>query len=202
MKNASAAALIALFSAGCTSVTESAAPDYGYAMPKRVAICHGYGCSYRSMLNLTEADGRKFHAMFAGVNSAAAERKAISNADRYFEEKTYALTGVRDEPSGKFGAARIKGQMDCIDESTNTHTLLVYLSERGLLKHHKLMKNVSRGFLLDGRYPHWTAVIRDKATSVDWVVDSYYTTMGAAPDIITFTDWKPRGVLETGALDS
>lgn len=201
MKYASAvAALLALLVAGCTSVTDSGAPEYGYAAPKRVAICHGYGCSYRAMLNLTAADGQKFQEIFAGADSAAAERTAISQANQYFEERTYSVTGVRDQPSGKFGAARIRGQMDCIDESTNTRTFLMYLSERGLLKHHKLMKNVSRGFLLDGRYPHWSAVVRDTATGVDWVVDSYYTPMGAPPDIMTLADWKLRGVLETGAV--
>ena len=138
--------------------------------------------------------------MAAGAASPAAERAAISKADQYFEERAYTATGVRDRPEAEVaGAAR--GQMDCVDESTNTNSLLVYLAERGLLRHHKVEKRVTRGFLLDGRYPHWTAVISDPA-GVKWVVDSWYAPMGGAPDIIPLSEWKPRGFLGSGALDA
>ena len=72
------------------------------------------------------------------------------------------MIGVRDRAEGgDFGASHIKGQMDCIDESTNTRGFLLYLAERGLLKFHKVGRNVSRGFFVDGRYPHLTAIIID-----------------------------------------
>ena len=60
--------------------------------------------------------------------------------------------------------------MDCVDEATNTHALLVYLAKRGMLKHHKVERNASRGHFIDGRYPHWTAVISDPK-GVTWAVD-------------------------------
>lgn len=90
--------------------------------------------------------------------------------------------------------------MDCVDESTNTDALLRYLQGRGLLTHHKVEPRTSRGFLLDGRYPHWTAVI-GAPDGVKWVVDSWYAPMGGAPDIFPLSEWKQRGVLESGALD-
>ena len=70
---------------------------------------------------------------------------------------------MRDKPKADFGASHIKGQMDCVDESTNTHGFLLYLANRGLLKFHKVGRKVSRGFFLDGRYPHWTAIVIDQA---------------------------------------
>jgi hypothetical protein len=194
--------LFPAIAAGCSSVPDrSSGLVVGYAMPKQIDICHGYGCAYRAKLRLDASDGERFrNIMAAGAASPAAERAAISKADQYFEERAYTATGLRDRPEAEVaGAAR--GQMDCVDESTNTNSLLVYLAERGLLRHHKVEKRVTRGFLLDGRYPHWTAVISDPA-GVRWVVDSWYAPMGGAPDIIPLSEWKPRGFLGSGALDA
>ncbi len=81
-----------------------------------------------------------------------------------------------------------------------SYALLRYLQGRGLLKYHKVEARTSRGFLFDGRYPHWTAVIR-APDGVKWVVDSWYAPMGGIPDISPLSDWKPRGLLSSGALD-
>jgi hypothetical protein len=180
--------------AGCTSTPEKISGQYGYSMPKQVSICHGYSCSFRTKLTLTSGDGQKFAAMFRGAKTAEAERAAISRAVRYFDQRATQATGVRDLPKGEFAASHVKGQMDCVDESTNTHTLLAYLAERGLLKHHTLLRNDSRGMFVDGRYPHWTAVLRDKA-GVKWAVDSWYAQPGGAPDIMPFSRWSAGGFL-------
>lgn len=187
-------AMIAI--AGCTSSPSGGkAKLLGYAAPERMFVCHGYGCTYRTRLDLGVKDGAKFHAVLAsGKASPATERAAISRAVRYFEKRSFQVIGVRDLPKGQIGASRIKGQMDCIDESTNTNALLVYLAKRGLLKHHKVEKKASRGFFIDGRYPHWTAVIRDPHGEL-WAVDSWYAPMGGAPDIIPMSEWKPGGLL-------
>ena len=167
----------------------------------RIDICHGYGCAFRSRLDLGPADAKKFAAiMAAGKASPQAERAAVSRAVSYFEKRAQEVTGVRDQPRSEFGASRIRGQMDCVDESTNTDALLRYLQGKGLLRHHKVDARASRGFLLDGRYPHWTAVIR-AADGTRWVVDSWYAPMGGAPDVFPLSQWKQRGVLESGALN-
>lgn len=169
--------------------------------PKVIQVCHGYGCHFRTKLALGPADGKHFSAiMKAGAGSPKAERAALSKAVQYFEERSTQVIGVRDLPQAKFGAARIKGQMDCVDEATNTRALLVYLFERGMLKHHKVGRNVSRGHFIDGRYPHWTAIIVDPE-GVRWVVDSWYAPGGGAPDIFPYDQWKVRGVFESGALN-
>ncbi|WP_395447047.1 hypothetical protein ACHMW7_18730 [Aminobacter sp. UC22_36] len=176
--------------------------DRAAAAPARsIDICHGYGCAFRSRLVFGPGDDSKFAALLAaGRASPEAERKAIARAVSYFEKRAQQVTGVRDLPRSEFGASKVKGQMDCVDESTNTDALLRYLAGRGLLKHHEVVARDSRGFLLDGRYPHWTAVIR-APDGVRWVVDSWYAPMGGAPDIIRLGDWKSRGVLESGALN-
>lgn len=181
----------------------AAAPHHAAAAAdsNRIQICHGYGCAFRSTLVLGPGDAQRFAALLAaGKASPKAERAAISRAVSYFESRAQQVTGVRDQPKSEFGASKVKGQMDCVDESTNTDGLLRYLQGRGLFRYHKVEARTSRGFLLDGRYPHWTAVIR-APDGVKWVVDSWYAPMGGAPDIFPLSEWKQRGVLESGALD-
>lgn len=188
-------ALLAVAGQAAAAETGRRATSKAQAAPKRIAICHGFGCHYRTNLLLDARDASRFAAILArGAASAAAERAAISHAVRYYERRIQQVTGVADRAKGEFGGGGERGQMDCIDESTNTRNLLLYLQERGMLRHHTVRRNISRGFLLDGRYPHFTAVIRDPA-GTDWVVDSWYEPMGGAPDIMTVKEWKRRGVM-------
>lgn len=164
--------------------------------PKLIQICHGYGCNFRSKLVLTSADGARFRSiMSAGAGSARAERAALSKAVQYFERRAGQATGFRDRPRTDIGKPE-RGQMDCVDEATNTRNLLIYLKERGLLRFHKVERNVTRGFFLDRRYPHWSALVSDPA-GVKWVVDSWYGPMGAPPDIMPYDKWKLRGQFGT-----
>lgn len=166
-----------------------------------MSVCHGYSCSFRSKLVLGPGDAVRLQSiMRAGASSPAAERAALKKAVQYFEERSYQVIGVRDLPKAAVIGARIKGQMDCIDESTNTTGFLHYLANRGLLKFHTVGRKVSRGFFIDGRYPHWTAIIVDKG-GTRWVVDSWYSAGGGKPDIFPYEQWKVRGVLESGALN-
>jgi hypothetical protein len=192
--------LICGLSVGCTSVSENSSQSVKPA-GKQVKVCHGYSCRYQSNLVLGTADALRFASILAaGKKSSRDERSAIAQAVRYYERRTFDAIGIRDEPKSKLGASGVRGQMDCVDESTNTRTLLVYLAEQKLLRHHTVAMNSSRGFLVDGRYPHSTAVIRD-VSGVKWAVDSWYAPMGGAPDILLLSEWKPRGFLGSGALN-
>ena len=190
------AVLTGLLVASCTTEMPTV-PTTG---SEHVEICHGYGCKFRSKLMLTASDEKEFAAIMAsGAKSPTAERQAIARSVAYFENRTRQVTGVTDQRKSELGAAGIRGQMDCIDELTNTRTLLKHLERHGLLRHHDVAMNASRGFLIDGRYPHNTAVIRD-ASGKKWAVDSWYAPMGGAPDILPLSEWLPRGFLASGEL--
>jgi len=185
---------------GLASAASQAEAAVAVGTPKVIQVCHGYGCKFRSRLVLTASDGARFRSIMSGAaGSPNAERSALSRAVRYYEERTFAATGFRDRPKTELGKPE-RGQMDCIDESTNTRALLLYLAERGLLKHHKVARNVSRGFFLDKRYPHFTAVISDPS-GIHWVVDSWYKPMGGAPDIMPLEKWKLRGQFDNEPLN-
>jgi hypothetical protein len=161
----------------------------------RIEICHGFGCHFRSALDLGAADGKRLsRIMAAGAFSPKAERAAVSKAVRYYEKRAAGVIGIPDQPKSIASQYHRRGQMDCVDESTNTRSLLLYLERRGLLKHHTVDRNVTRGFLLDGRYPHATAVLRDRS-GTKWAIDSWYEPASGPPDIRPLSEWLKRGVM-------
>jgi hypothetical protein len=132
--------------------------------------------------------------MAAGASSAKAERAAVSKAVRHYETRAASVIGIRDQPKSNARQHHRRGQMDCVDESTNTRALLLYLERRKLLRHHAVDRNVTRGFLIDGRYPHSTAVLRDRSGK-KWAIDSWYEPAGGPPDVRPLSEWVKRGVM-------
>ncbi|UXN64171.1 MULTISPECIES: hypothetical protein [Phyllobacterium] len=157
-------------------------------------VCHGYGCNFQTKVTLTGADRAKIASIMAdGRKSAEAERAAVRRAVQVFERRSTQVIGVTDRPKMDFGAGREKGQMDCVDESTNTDHFLRYLQSAGLLGFHSVSRRDARGSFLDGRYPHFTAVLRDRSGTL-WVVDSWFEPGGGPPDVMRLAEWKQRGV--------
>ena len=179
---------------GCTSTSgEYAVSSAGAAA--RFEVCHGFGCHFKSELDFGAADARRLSSiMAAGASSARAERAAVSKAVRYYEKRAAGVIGIPDQPKSNASQYHRRGQMDCVDESTNTRSLLLYLERRGLLKHHTVDRNVTRGFLIDGRYPHATAVLRD-GSGEKWAIDSWYEPAGGPPDVRPLSEWVKRGVM-------
>lgn len=164
------------------------------AAAERLYVCSGYGCFYKKSLVIGPAERQRLATiMGAAKGSAAAERAAVAKAVRYFETLATQVIGVRDSARSALGGAGVYGQMDCIDESRNTHALLAYLQQQGLLRHHTVRGNTGRGLFVDVRYPHATAVLR-AGDGEDWAVDSWYEPAGGAPDIMKLSEWRKRGV--------
>lgn len=82
--------------------------------------------------------------------------------------------------------------MDCVDESLNTIEYLNHLKALGLLRHHKPDKRfATRGFILDIRYPHKSATMRD-ASGERWTVDSWYGDDGEPAEIMRHSKWRKQ----------
>lgn len=157
-------------------------------------VCHGYGCTFQTPVTLTPAERSQIASIMAsGRKSAAAERAAVRRAVQVFERRSTQVIGIADRPKMDFGQGRERGQMDCVDESTNTTHFLTYLQRAGLLKHHKVVSRDARGSFVDGRYPHFTAVLRDQL-GTSWAIDSWYERAGGPPDVMLLSEWKQRGV--------
>lgn len=180
--------------AGCTSASSNIGSVTKETTAAKLAVCHGFDCRNRTTLHLTSNDANRFASLLRGSDSPQAERAAIGRAIAYFEGRSTQAIGVSDKPKSDITQSGRLGQMDCIDESTNSRTIMLYLQSRGLLKHHSVQSNVSRGFFADGRYPHSTAVLKEK-TGARWAIDSWYEPAGGSPDIMPLTEWQKRGVM-------
>lgn len=157
----------------------------------RIMVCHGYDCGRRTALPLSPADLAHLAKLIAaGSASPAEERMALGRAVQWFENKAApALAATRDRAKTEPTLSGQPGQMDCIDEATNTTSLLLLASKRGLLTHHKVGAPAARGFFLDGRYPHVTAVLIETATDHRYAIDSWIKPSGGAPEIMDLDTW-------------
>jgi hypothetical protein len=157
----------------------------------RVNICHGYTCRIVTPVAFRADDILRIAGdLRGGMATAEAERSAVSRAVQAFEQIVGARIGTgNDLPGMQFGKGT-PDQMDCMDEATNTTSLLVFLAERGFLKHHQVEEPSSRGFFLDGRYPHATAVLSVNGSGEKWAIDSWPRANGEPPVIQPLPVWK------------
>jgi hypothetical protein len=168
--------------------------ERGYVEPSgnRIIACHSYGCSRRMAVSVDGAWlGRANAALKAGRGSPAAERQALKAVIKaYTAYLSASLGGTPDVPGSPPRMSGVYGQMDCLDETANTTSLLLVLQDRGLLTYHVVEHPESRGFFLDGRYPHFTAVIKEKASGLAWAVDPWRKAPGQSPDILPLNRWR------------
>jgi hypothetical protein len=159
-----------------------------------VVVCHGFGCAYRDQLVLTPARMSFLRSTLGTARSARDERKALAGIVAWFDREGGRVAGTigRVAYAGATTENR-PAQMDCIDVTANITELLIVLDRNGLLKFHHVGEPVSRGFIIDGRQPHTTAVIMETATGVQWSVDSWTKAYGQRPDIMTIDEWRSRG---------
>lgn len=179
----------------CETVSSQYTGEITKTDPSRIVVCHGYDCYYKTKMPVSRAEANRYASIMApGRASPEAERRAISAAVQYFEERTAAFLGHRDTPMSQFSNNRKKGEMDCIDEGTNSQSLLRYLEVRGLLRHHKVGPTVSRGFVLDGQFPHVAATLIEKGGR-KWAVDSWPIAVGTPPTVMPLDRWMVDGNL-------
>ncbi|MGB8397375.1 MAG: hypothetical protein WCE35_01070, partial [Bradyrhizobium sp.] len=78
---------------------------------------------------------------------------------------------------------------DCWDTTRNTTSLLLVLREWRLLKYHGVGDPHYRGNALALQTPHNTAVLVERATKVEWVVDLWPRGYLRPPDVMTVERW-------------
>ena len=160
--------------------------------PSMVYVCHGFGCKYRDEVDLTAGDRTKLtQILAAGRASAAAERKAVAAAGAWFDKRVGPVAGTQNHVA-RAGAKYMYDihQFDCIDTSRNTTSLLLVLDQLKLLRHHDVDAPEARGYFIDGRPPHATAVLVEKATGTKWSIDSWTVGYGQALEVMPLERWK------------
>lgn len=182
-------ACMALAACSGRTVTGSVG-ERSYAAPAFISVCSGFGCEYKDSAGFSQRDYARLKRIMGKPKNAASERKRLAKAIAAMERMSWRkLRYHRDAPRAYQKHRGLRGQMDCVDESLNTTAYLTYLQQRGLMKHHKVISSYAeRGFLLDGRYPHKSARIRENG-GPDWAVDSWYKADGKAPIIMPLAAW-------------
>lgn len=164
--------------------------ERGAALPHgdRLAYCHGFGCEFKTAIAIGPSERAELAGIFArNAGSPEAERRAVDQADQMWEKLAAPqLGGPPDRRGSELKDAHTLGQTDCLDEATNTTTLLVWLERNGFLKYHHVRRPESRGAFL---YAHATAVMTDKTTGIDWVADSWMRDSGDPIDVMPLETW-------------
>lgn len=153
--------------------------------------CEGYGCPTFKNVKLNSHDWKKIETAFGKpAKNAREEREKIATTIGAFERIVGPLTGTDVDREGTF----IKmgpGQLDCVDESTNTTIYLMLLKEKGLLKFHDIQQPQVRWPILSGRgWMHQTAVVTEKEGRAAYAVDSWFEDNGAPAWIVPLGKWR------------
>lgn len=170
--------------------------DVGNVSPTQAyfVVCHGHGCRLQSPTGLDEIEWALVAAYFAGVTTPAEERAAIGPAIGAIERAVGPKTGTGTDRAETFLAMfelRMgDGQMDCVDEMTNTATYLSILRQGGLLRFHEPARQYTNGFFENGFWTHTAASMRETSTGTLYVVDSWWLDNGEPAFVIPAATWQ------------
>jgi hypothetical protein len=156
-----------------------------------MTVCYGFVCRRREILTFTPGDRAALTQILnAGHASAAAERAAAQKAVVWLDRRMGPIIGTNKRVAkADFRYFDDKHNYDCWDTTRNTTSLLLVLQEWRLLKFHTVGDPHYRGNTLVLQTPHNTAVLVDRATKVEWVVDLWPRGYLQPPDVMTVQKW-------------
>jgi hypothetical protein len=156
-----------------------------------MTVCYGFVCRRREILNFTPGDRAALTQILnAGHASAAAERAAAQKAVVWLDRRMGPIIGTNKRVAkADFRYFDDKHNYDCWDTTRNTTSLLLVLQEWKLLKFHTVGDPHYRGNTLVLQTPHNTAVLVDRATKIEWVVDLWPRGYLQPPDVMTVQKW-------------
>ncbi len=158
-------------------------------VPARFNICFNHGCQSLADVSLTPEQWQQIRMLFSPEPlSPREERERIAQSVGKLETLVGRLTGTDNDRGGSLAGLWMRNQMDCVDESTNTHTYLLMLKNDGLLKYHVPTDNERR--FRPHLYQHYSAVIEETATHEKYAVDSWFLDNGQPPFILPLRVWK------------
>jgi hypothetical protein len=155
-----------------------------------MTVCYGFVCRRRETLDFSAADRAALtKIMAAGRANAAAERAAMQKAVIWLDRRMGPILGTdKRVAKADFRANDDKHNYDCWDTTRNTTSLMLVLRSWNMFKFHDIGDPHYRGFSL-GQTPHNTAVLVERATKVEWVVDLWPRGYLQPPDVMTVTQW-------------
>ena len=169
---------------------------------KTIPVCYNFGCEVHQSVSLTESEWLGASGWFTPVSSAAEERQQIRQAIGWMEVLIGRYTPTNRDIGmnlAREGETPWPGQLDCIDESTNTTTYLKLFEQRGLLKWHRVVERVVRRSIWD---QHWTAQVEELKTGARYAIDSWFQDNGTLPYVQKIEDWLKMSSAATSLINT
>lgn len=157
--------------------------------PSGFTICYHGSCQDMTEVHLSAEQWHSIRLNFENNNNPEQERENIRRAIARMETMVGEVTGTDVDKAKTFAHLGEEGQLDCIDESTNTTFYLTMMLNDGLIRWHNIEDRETRGYFLFG-WPHTTAVISDKQSRQKYAVDSWFLDNGERPYILPLQKWE------------
>ncbi|MET0970481.1 MAG: hypothetical protein ABWY18_14870 [Tardiphaga sp.] len=156
-----------------------------------MTICYGFVCRRRYVFEFSAGDRAALsRIMAAGKSSAAAEMAAVQKAVVWWDRRVGPVIGTDKRiANADFRYFDDKHNFDCWDTTRNVTSLLLVMQDWGLFKYHSVGNPHYRGNALVLQTPHNTAVLVDKATRTEWVVDMWTRGYAQLPAVMTVDQW-------------
>ena len=160
-----------------------------------VTICYNYDCNRTAHVRPGVDEWSTIVNQFKpAARSAVEERDMIRRAVAVLEHIAGTQTPTYRDRGRNPIVDDWPGQMDCIDESTNTKRYLDLLQERGLLRWHRVAERVYRApHFFD---QHWAGQIIELETLDRYVVDSWFLDNGNMPYIQAASAWQRKDPIQ------
>jgi hypothetical protein len=156
-----------------------------------MTICYGFVCRRRYVFDFSAGDRAALtRIMAAGRGSAAAEMAAAQKAVGWWDRRVGPVIGTDKRiANADFRYFDDKHNFDCWDTTRNVTSVLLVMQDWGLFKYHSVGNPHYRGNALVLQTPHNTAVLVDKATRTEWVVDMWTRGYAQLPAVTTVDQW-------------
>jgi hypothetical protein len=160
----------------------------------RVFVCSAYGCRTQTPFRFSGADIAHLKSMMSDTHTAtpADERRALATTLAWMEQRVGDTVGTSaDRPADDLAGNGDPTQMDCVDVATNMSSYLLVLERHKLLRHHTVgpvyvKEDLRRGF---SGWPHYAAIIKEKASPQRFAVDGWLLASGKPPEIVETEKW-------------
>lgn len=144
----------------------------------RIYICHGHGCNAIDKFTFNRNDLKHLKSLMTKSDSAVQERKNLSKAVAWFENRVCSTSKTcTDHAGGTYMSSGDPTQLDCVDEATNTTSLMLVMQKYKMFKFHKVVEPSVKMSI----QPHWFSSIEELSTKQVWGVDSFFSENGQEP---------------------
>jgi hypothetical protein len=162
----------------------------GFPTPQAFSVCHDMSCHRVSRLSLSATEWQRVTQFFVpAAETPVAERGQIASGVALMEKIVGSKIGTDHDLGRNVMHGSRQGQMDCVDEATNTSVYLRMFDNQGLLTWHQAAPRTARG-PLTGQAPHNTASIIDTMSGRRYAVDAWFYANGEPPAIVLLDTWK------------